>query len=1572
MALQLNINELQNRLFARQHLVRMLHWRGSFLLLGALLAVVSGLFLSNLLRLPTRTPLLIVSSSYQAPWDVNPWQDSNVSLMKKLGDHAYRVKSIEAIGNSITSHWIEFEDAISQLDQAAQSDKPLLIYLNLHGVVDPEGKPCLIYRESSPLETESWIGFESLLQSIDSVLQKPRAIVFLCDSSRQNAPWQSTNEFSSSLHHLFERYPKTGKITSLVGISTTRSTPFENISYEKGDHFTRLLALGLSGQCDRKGSGGNADRHIDLSELYRYIESSLTESGGVGFKGEPNTRLLSSELFSTPLAWAGITDPYSELRINPQDKPHINEIVASMWSDLQDVDSQRVWRNHPAFWSLLKQTAIDLEAIHQSQHPNPVRIAELQRTFERLKTKCLEPIVVPQDSSDIHLKKQITSGLEIWSGLAGNPSFGMVKQLLNKWEGNNNDADYHPTPFLYTLLQQGDSSVWSRPDLLQSFARGMIALESGRLDSFRLPSLVTVETREQQLDAVRREIENQFLAGALDHQTLEKLNTFALDCEQFQHWTSTLATSIDHYYKALAEALPLVRAGLIIDRYDSTKSLPEQSPESQSLKPKLADWIHTLAKNANYLISDRGTNHTELFVDVEASYSSLSNTISTRWLKLIEDGQSTSDERLLAISQLLNSGFIPNINATPESTHVIRQGSFRVLMNQLATKHLTDATLSTFREKSKPLQHDDLDHDSQSLLAPLYSKVFPGLISNENNDFQSPLVWRHVQQVHKSVGMRFDDSAMKHAIAARLLTSQFGLTECANWVHSHELRLEERRAALAIDRHAQDFWHTPDREGTSYFVIASDVIQRKMQRLGLKTSDFSASVLEKIQTFDNAAKCFHFQTRYSPALAIHLNPELSWTIKNDFDKQEIGKNSIPRGTGAVRLIRNQNTTTDVIAPEVIAIQAAETKVDLPSASGTFSLASLIDAGKRNDFVIQFDYRGHRRVSSQVIHASPSLVAITNANPVGPAILRLEEPEAPKSKRTLILDCSASMFEPYDAETNPSPNTSSIDRSKLLAAKRAVVEILKRWSNQQNHVGVVFFGHRVAAGGEKQGTLIQDRYFAAYPFSPTLQPYEDVETVLPIGRFTDVEKSKVLGHLDTLLPWGQTPLYLSLYTAIQQAGSTLGDETHDVIVISDGRNYQFNPHPSANITIDAVIELAKQYNTRIHLIGFGIPKSEFAEAAEQYHRLSVETGGSVSFQIADSIALVERINSLTQAQPVFVQLPNSDRVLATTGTDIPLPSISQINTPITIEYKGITSTFPVSPTSGLKLFVSRDNKIHSSQYVASGLPSIHNLITPEQTISSVQLGVHSMKKVASGYTWDLSLLNVDGGVAPRPKYHLAEIEPKAKTANTDINGESSRYVSFHSSWLPNTPHPVLQLQATNWPSDCDQAVLNFWCTDQAPTTLDQWVWNPKESPTTDQSKSTPQTLLASDHSLLFHEVPSIGIRCYARLLDKELLLIVYHDNTEYNAYDVIPLATLGTAPERTERDYRPRDRMSIHRFSWGAQQSTILKSQKNSLKLVLLDLKSMKASSLHLSSPVTKDVSSPMLAKPISTSPVLRR
>lgn len=81
----------------------------------------------------------------------------------------------------------------------------------------------------------------------------------------------------------------------------------------------------------------------------------------------------------------------------------------------------------------------------------------------------------------------------------------------------------------------------------------------------------------------------------------------------------------------------------------------------------------------------------------------------------------------------------------------------------------------------------------------------------------------------------------------------------------------------------------------------------------------------------------------------------------------------------------------------------------------------------------------------------------------------------------------------------------------------------------------------------------------------------------------------MNRLDLLLPWGQTPLYLAIQQAIEQTPNLGHGVSHDVIVVSDGRNYQFNPTPDKNVSIDSAIQQAKRLGVRILIIGFGIPE-----------------------------------------------------------------------------------------------------------------------------------------------------------------------------------------------------------------------------------------------------------------------------------------------------------------------------------------------------------------------------------------------
>ena len=183
-----------------------------------------------------------------------------------------------------------------------------------------------------------------------------------------------------------------------------------------------------------------------------------------------------------------------------------------------------------------------------------------------------------------------------------------------------------------------------------------------------------------------------------------------------------------------------------------------------------------------------------------------------------------------------------------------------------------------------------------------------------------------------------------------------------------------------------------------------------------------------------------------------------------------------------------------------------------------------------------------------------------------------------------------MSEPQYVEgTAAASLPNAIETSKLAAARTAISDILNRWRGGSDLIGVSLFGHRVALGTSAQGTLFQNRYYANFPFPQTLRACEDVETILPVGRFTDVEFSTVMNRLDLLLPWGQTPLYLAIQQAIEQTPNLGHGVSHDVIVVSDGRNYQFNSTPDKNVSIYSVIQQAKRLGVRIHIIGFGIPE-----------------------------------------------------------------------------------------------------------------------------------------------------------------------------------------------------------------------------------------------------------------------------------------------------------------------------------------------------------------------------------------------
>ncbi len=354
-------------------------------------------------------------------------------------------------------------------------------------------------------------------------------------------------------------------------------------------------------------------------------------------------------------------------------------------------------------------------------------------------------------------------------------------------------------------------------------------------------------------------------------------------------------------------------------------------------------------------------------------------------------------------------------------------------------------------------------------------------------------------------------------------------------------------------------------------------------------------------------------------------------------------------------------------------------------------------------------------------------------------------------------------------------------------------------------------------------MYQQRYYAKYPFPTTLKAYEDVEVVLPIGRFGALEYTQMQERLSSVAPWGQTPLYLAIQHTLQQLQTMPQDPSmeHDIIVISDGRNYQFNPSPDKNLSADQVLELAHRLPVHFHVIGFGVPREEWNDAAAQFRRLADATQGSVTMQVADAVQLIENLRNVSQPGSFVAYLPNGEGIVGQCGTPIVLPSTLPENTPIRVDYRQQRKTIPVSARSAIRLFAGADEKLRPLESEQIATMARAPIVGPQGSATPFALSFAPPKMLGSNeLRWTGALVRLDGEVAQRPKHLWLEITPLVDGQAMD----SSVYVVQDGCWAVDQSTPILEFTTERWPAEAQQAMIRFWCSDQLPTLQTEWKFS----------------------------------------------------------------------------------------------------------------------------------------------------
>ncbi len=268
------------------------------------------------------------------------------------------------------------------------------------------------------------------------------------------------------------------------------------------------------------------------------------------------------------------------------------------------------------------------------------------------------------------------------------------------------------------------------------------------------------------------------------------------------------------------------------------------------------------------------------------------------------------------------------------------------------------------------------------------------------------------------------------------------------------------------------------------------------------------------------------------------------------------------------------------------------------------------------------------------------------NTLGSATVNVLSAARRQRATMLVLDCSATMHQPHPVESATNPLTTS---------RRHLVWIQLDWRSCKSwSIGAVQRITWVSCcmvialrwAQRSTASCFKPSMESSNPFPSEIEAYEDIETILSPGKFGDQEFADVAKRLELIVPWGQTPLYLAVMTAAQELqlcnvnadAKTHEDRELNVIVVSDGRNYQFNPTADKNISLEQVIRVAQQAGVRVHIIGFGIANNELEQATREFTQLAEQTGGSVCMDVQSARQLVSRIDAMTEPIPIVSVCP----------------------------------------------------------------------------------------------------------------------------------------------------------------------------------------------------------------------------------------------------------------------------------------------------------------------------------------------
>jgi hypothetical protein len=482
------------------------------------------------------------------------------------------------------------------------------------------------------------------------------------------------------------------------------------------------------------------------------------------------------------------------------------------------------------------------------------------------------------------------------------------------------------------------------------------------------------------------------------------------------------------------------------------------------------------------------------------------------------------------------------------------------------------------------------------------------------------------------------------------------------------------------------------------------------------------------------------------------------------------------------------------APTVSLPVRESAQVSVPIDPGLLADLSEVDAAAHAGIL---SFRGHEFASPFQIARLAGTTSRFTLLAYDTAELLVIGPQQRPPDVLFVLDCSASMQRPLELESGPV--------RRFDAALAALQPLLENLALQENmRIGFVLFGHRARWNHDQPGEVLRQTAYAR-PIAPDQMPADDVETVLPVGRFDSTIAAQLYGILESTTPWGESPLYLSLIEGIRQFPPASNDHAQTIVVVTDGVNKQFNAPRDKRKGLSDVLQAMGSRSMPVHVVGFGIAPDEAAEAQHTYQQLAQATQGSYQ-SVGQAAELVEYLRGLIARESYLVEDGGQYQMTTTIGAPQEIGPIAALRQPLVVATENAELQLTAEGGESFRLQLSPDGGRLTVAPYLDGNPQFYALTgdAGDQGLRP-SLVVHRPLRSQGVVEFEFSLQDRDGLFVPRPTAVWIDVVPVL------ANGErGAAYHFYDRNFRPETGVPVLRWTAADWPAEAAQAEIQFTC------------------------------------------------------------------------------------------------------------------------------------------------------------------